>query len=248
MNGTEDTTNDKNKGPEAKVVTQITQPLPPDANLKLSEVPPFPRAGSEPRVPRTPDDDLATTSGDKPRSRWSGPLKTLIVVMGMLAALALMLYSCQGVSELKKDGASLEADIMSLQKDNKANKDDIAGLKKGVDDLNKKVDPMISNVEKIIGTVDALADKVNGLDATKADKTEVEKKVAGSNWRITRIEKKIQETRIAISVGKDPLPTEDKKPPAPVDVGHQQPQPTRNVIYRPVPVYIDVYKPRSMRR
>lgn len=238
-------TNGGTKSSESKseVTGVIKTPLPPDDNFpKLVEGPP--RVDLEPRLSsRLPADEDTRFNERKPLPPW---LKIAGAVLVSLVVLGMFLYSCKGVSDLKSDTASLEADVTKLQTDSTATKTDVVALKKGVDDLNQKVDPMIKNVKTLTGTVEALDAKVRGLEASKANMSDLSNKadksdVAGAHWRITRVEKKIEEKRVVAAKDPTPMPTEDKTA-APV-----APQPTHNQIYRPVPVYIDTYKPRSKR-
>ena len=87
------------------------------------------------------------------------------------------------------------------------------------------------NEQDIVGLTSSKAD----LSALNDGKKDLKTGVASTNWRITRVEKKIQDTRVVSSV-KEPMPIEEKTFAPAVS------QPTHNVRYKPTPVYIDVYK------
>jgi cell division protein FtsB len=232
---------------EAAGVISTNTLLPSDNDLpKEAPSMPTPVAIAEPHLSRKlPVDDDTAFGERKPADPWPRRLKiggVILVVLGMLAMLGMLLYSCNGVRDLKGETASLGTDVTKLQNENKEIKSDMAALKTGVDNLNKKVDPMINNVEALTGTIDDLNKKVNGkadqtavddLKKNKADKAYVD----STQWRITRLEKKIEETRVAVA--KEPMPTEEKKTNASIETK----QSTHKYIRRYVPRFIDTYVP-----
>lgn len=184
-------------------------------------------------VAPTGDSEVKKTRG---LYKWLFPMLLILLFLGLLTA---------GFFEINSRVNDLEKDITGLKTD-KADKTELA---KKVDQtafnkLKESVDKVVSSDEKQneeLKDLKARADKneadIADLGNNKASKTDV----ATTHWRITRVEKKLAETRIVATKNPTPMPTEEKTS-APA-----APQPTHNRIYRPVPVYIDVYKPRSAR-
>lgn len=175
----------------------------------------------------------------KTRGLYKWLLLTLLILLSLLGLLAMIIMINLRVGNLEDGARTIEKDVTEVKMDVQKLKTATANLITANNMLTGQVEKAAVTSDQLVEETKKLAARVDGMETTKIDRKELSG-LATTNY-LRRVERKLDAHISIVAKETTPLPTEEKT------FAPTASQPTHNVRYRPVPVYIDVYKPRSAR-